>query len=300
MDLRQLECFHTIADTGSLSKASERLNYAQSNLSTIIRKLEQEVDAQLFFRTPQGMVLTAKGKELYFYAEKMLSISDKISRTISSEEAGSNIRIGSLESIAVTILPEILSAFRETHPQDNVHVGLGPSFGRNGLVERVLGYDCDLAFVSGEIDDPELEQRVIGEDHVVIVSTKDYGSDFTFHDILENQILSFPYGCTCRILYDRFAESIGVKPMQILETESLSTIFSNVVAGMGVACFPKSCVNFYERSFRVFSYDLPDPYSHMDWSIIYRKDTYLSRSMKRLIGQVTSGKRYVDGNVIVG
>lgn len=97
----------------------------------------------------------------------------------------------------------------------------------------------------------------------------------------------------CRILYDRFAEHIGVKSKQVLESSSLSTIFSNVVAGMGVACFPKSCISFYKTRFPVYSYELPEPYTRMEWSLVCRKDTYLTKPMKELIREAQRGKPYI-------
>ena len=92
---------------------------------------------------------------------------------------------------------------------------------------------------------------------------------------------------------NRFAEHIGVKSKQVLESSSLSTIFSNVVAGMGVACFPKSCISFYKTRFPVYSYELPEPYTRMEWSLICRKDTYLTKPMKELIREAQRGKPYI-------
>ncbi len=295
MDLRKLEYFYVVATEGSLSKAAEKLNYAQSNLSTMIRRLEEEMDTQLFYRSSQGMQLTDKGEELYHYADKMLRMSERISRAMKSSTDESVIHIGTLESIAVTVLPGILSSYRAGHPNNRVQVEIGPSFGPGGLVDRILNYEKDLAFISGDIDNPDIVSKKIGIDHAVIVSNRDYGKDVPLEEILNDQILSFPLGCCCRLRYDAFAAHIGIRPKEILETASISTIFSNVVAGTGVACFPKSCVHFYESRFPVYIYDLPDPFSAMEWSIIWRKDSYLSKPMKDLIRLAKAGSPFVDG-----
>ena len=64
---------------------------------------------------------------------------------------------------------------------------------------------------------------------------------------------------------------------------------------MGVACFPKSCISFYKTRFPVYSYELPEPYTRMEWSLICRKDTYLTKPMKELIREAQRGKPYIDG-----
>ncbi len=295
MDLRKLEYFYVVASEGSLSKAAEKLTYAQSNLSTMIRKLEEEVDAQLFYRSSQGMQLTEKGKELFRYADEMLQMSQRISRAMKTSSSQSIIHLGTLESIAVTILPGILSAYNNDHPNNKVQVEIRPSFGLDGLVEKILTYEKDLAFISGDLDDAEIQVQKIGIDHAVLVSNRDYGENVPYEEMLNDQILSFPVGCCCRIRYDAFAAHMRIKPKEILETASISTIFSNVIAGMGVACFPKSCVRFYETSFPVYVYELPDPFSEMEWSIIWRKDSYLSKPMKDLIRLAKAGGPYLDG-----
>ena len=225
----------------------------------------------------------------------MLHMSGEMTKAMENHASGCCINIGTLESIAVSILPEILTGYSDKHPKVSVQIENGPTFGPNGLVERVLGHSCDLAFVSGDVEHPDIRKWVIGEDYVVIVTNKDCGETVDFKKLLQNQILSFPTGCVCRILYDRFVEHIGVKSKQVLESSSLSTIFSNVVAGMGVACFPKSCISFYKTRFPVYSYELPEPYTRMEWSLICRKDTYLTKPMKELIREAQRGKPYIDG-----
>ena len=65
MELRQLEYFREIANTGSINEAARKLNMSQPPLSYQIRQLENELNVQLFERTHKGVILTAAGKLLY-------------------------------------------------------------------------------------------------------------------------------------------------------------------------------------------------------------------------------------------
>ncbi len=65
MDLQTLQFFCTAATEGSLTKAAQKMNYAQSNLSTRMHALEEELGVTLFQRSAGGIRLTPKGEVLY-------------------------------------------------------------------------------------------------------------------------------------------------------------------------------------------------------------------------------------------
>ena len=65
MDLQALRYFRIVAREGSFSQAAQKLNYAQSNLSTKIRQLEGELETPLFRRHAHGVTLTEKGESLW-------------------------------------------------------------------------------------------------------------------------------------------------------------------------------------------------------------------------------------------
>lgn len=73
MELRQLEYFREIADTGSINEAARRLNMSQPPLSYQLRQLEEELNVRLFERSRQGVALTEAGKLLYSRAGERLS-----------------------------------------------------------------------------------------------------------------------------------------------------------------------------------------------------------------------------------
>ena len=72
MELRQLEYFCRVANTGSIHEAARRLNLSQPPLSYQIRQLEEELGVRLFERGSRGVTLTEAGKLLYARAESLL------------------------------------------------------------------------------------------------------------------------------------------------------------------------------------------------------------------------------------
>ncbi len=74
--------FRTVAEEGSYSAAAEKLNYAQSNLSSRIIQLEKECGALLFQRHKNGITLTGKGSLLLDYAVQILDISNEMEKAV--------------------------------------------------------------------------------------------------------------------------------------------------------------------------------------------------------------------------
>ena len=74
MDLQTLIFFKTVAECGSFSAASHKLKYAQSNISTKIIKLENNLQTTLFYGNNKGVTLTPKGKLFLDYTDEMLRL----------------------------------------------------------------------------------------------------------------------------------------------------------------------------------------------------------------------------------
>ena len=78
MNLMYLKYAVTIAETGGMIKAAEKLMIAQSNLSRAIKELENELGIKVFIRTPKGMTLTSEGEELIRHAKTIIAHTNEI------------------------------------------------------------------------------------------------------------------------------------------------------------------------------------------------------------------------------
>ncbi len=92
MELKQLQYFVICAETQSFRKASSLLFTTQSNVSKVIRSLEEELGQTLFLRSQTGVLLTEKGKQIYEYATATLDSADRI-MNCSSQSARTELKI---------------------------------------------------------------------------------------------------------------------------------------------------------------------------------------------------------------
>ncbi len=146
MELRQLTCFLTAAQTQNFRRAAELCLIAQPALSRQIAALEAELGVELFARVKQRVVLTDAGKEFALYARNALDILQQGQQEMSKFQAGQSgtVLLGSNQSLATAFLPRMFAAFHRQYPQILVRVRGANSSEVMTLVERG---EVDLGFV---------------------------------------------------------------------------------------------------------------------------------------------------------
>ena len=109
MDLRDLRYFETIADLQNLSRASAKLHRTQPALTSCVRRLEEDCGAALFERAGRGMRLTAAGKVLLKWAQRMRFDVEDAKKEIAGigEGIAGHVRIGIVPTAAQFVLPTV-------------------------------------------------------------------------------------------------------------------------------------------------------------------------------------------------
>lgn len=242
MQLRQLSTFRTVADALNVTRAAERLNYAQSTVTEQIKVLEQDLGVVLFERSNRGLRLTPAGHRLVDYAERMLSLAEEARAAVTEVGSpGGELLIGAPETLCVYRLPSLLTRFREDCPK--VHVVLRPGNReecRTGVREGTL----DLCFTFGAPPDhPDLESMPLVPEPVVVVAPRDH--PLTRRDLVTNadlagvDFLVTEPGCSYRLMFEEALSSApGPRPRIAAELTSIGALRTCVAAGMGFALLP--------------------------------------------------------------
>ena len=141
MELRQLEYFCKIADTGSVSEAARRLNMSQPPLSYQLRRLEEELNVKLLSRTSRGVELTEAGRLLHRRAGSLLEYARSTRDEVSESGKKRVLRMGITSTTVPTILPAITRYVR-SHPDVNFEVRDGASM---TLLQHLLDGIIDIS-----------------------------------------------------------------------------------------------------------------------------------------------------------
>ena len=146
-----------VLEAGSFEGAARRLNATPPAVSKRISELESELGVRLFERTTRSCHMTLRGRALVPFAQRVLADIGEIQRTVGERSSlTGHIRLGLPETIAYTLLPEILRSVSADLPQLTMGIEVGLSI---GYVREVRTRELDIACVVG----PVLDQDLISE-----------------------------------------------------------------------------------------------------------------------------------------
>lgn len=99
MKMQQLEYVIAIAHAGSITAAAKNLYQAQPNISIALKELESEIGMQIFWRTPNGMVLTPEGESFLLRAKDIVESMHSLENDYTNRgDDGISVRISSVRS----------------------------------------------------------------------------------------------------------------------------------------------------------------------------------------------------------
>lgn len=244
MDLRQLEYFVAVAEEGSFTRAAARVHVVQSAVSAAVKTLERELGTSLLDRNSKRVLLTDAGEALLPKAQAVLDAATE-ARTAVAQVRGAitgTVRLGTLTAMTLIDLPALLGEFHRRHPGVLVRTSAATS-GSQGLVERLLDRELDLAFVSlpGEVPAGitldelacSVMDLVVPDDHPLAVR-----SEVPIGDLAGLDFIDSPVGYGNRAVADR-AFAAAVVPRRVtLEMSDIFTGVDYVRHGLGVALLP--------------------------------------------------------------
>ncbi|BAN48331.1 LysR family transcriptional regulator [Metapseudomonas resinovorans] len=245
MDLSSLEIFRAVALEHSVTRAAQRLQRAQSNVTTRIRQLEEELGAPLFLRDGKRMTLTDRGQTFLDYSERLLALADEARQSMHPQRPGGRLRLGSMESTAASRLPAPLVRFHGRCPEVELEVSTGTS---QALLDGVLARRLDCALVAWprgreEIAQLDLEARPVFEEELLLVLPADHPPVADPADVQVRGLAGFAEGCTYRQIAEDWLSVEGRPPAKVQQVGSYHAILACVAAGSCVGILPRSVLD---------------------------------------------------------
>lgn len=142
LDPLLLRSFVAIIDTGSFTRAGERIHLTQSTISQQIRRLEQQLGCPLLDRSGRLVVATAEGEKLLGLARRILALLAQAEEQVT--EGSVALSLGVPEDFAAGAITSVLAAFARDYPEVRLEVQSGLS---HEIWQRFEAGDLDLALV---------------------------------------------------------------------------------------------------------------------------------------------------------
>lgn len=256
-ELHRMQVFAQIVESGSITKAAEKLDLSKSVVSHHLQSLEQHLNVKLLTRTTRRQSLTDAGQRFYqrcLEVRKLLSLAEEEARESCTDFSGS-ITITSPHTLMTHLIGPAMCEFMQIHPR------IEPQLLANDLRLNLIEKYIDLSVTVGELPDSTSRAIKLGDLEQVLCCHPDYlagkkiqlptsDTDFTDYDYIANQWegmnieRSFNIGNGHTQTYQFRANRVG---------DSVPTIRMMTLAGLGLACLPKRAIDDDLKSGKLIS-----------------------------------------------
>ncbi|AUG53228.1 LysR substrate-binding domain-containing protein [Thalassospira marina] len=234
LDLDLARTFVAICESGNFSRAAEQVHRSASAISLQVKKLEEMVGRDLFYRETRKVRLTPDGEILLGYARRLLKLNDEAFSKFLQPQFTGRIRLGAPNDNGIVAMPEILQRFAATHPHVEVDVHLGPTA---NLRRRIAKGELDIAIFSY---DPELDpQQPIHTEPLVWLGAR-HGNAMEKRPL--PMALAEP-GCYWRAMALRALDEAGLNYRIAYTSEFCQAQIAAVRADLAIAPLPISVIS---------------------------------------------------------
>lgn len=286
MEVRSLNTFIQVAESGSFSRAAEKLGYSQPTVSVQIKGLEEELGIRLFDRIGHTVRLTEQGRNVLTQAQQICHMCQELTQgTVPKSRARSVIRLAMADSLASALLKKGFSDFRKAYP--NISIRLTTA-GTSTLLELLDHNEADIVCT--------LDSHTYDTNYVVaneekigvhfVVSSKNplsRAKRLTKEDLLTQDFLLTEKGMSYRRLLDEWLAKDSLELQPVLENGSSDALCQLVENGIGMSFLPDYVTEGAVRRGTVVRLDVEGFEPDLWKQLLYHRDKWLSLPMESVI-----------------
>ena len=284
MDSGALKIFEAVARLGGMNRAAAELNTVQSNVTGRIRQLETELGTALFDRHNRGVTLTAAGRRLLPYAERIGRLLADARRAAGDDgHPRGPLTVGALETTAAIRLSPVLARYAAAHPQVDLVLRTGTTA---ELIDGVLTHELEGALVCGPVEHPALAAETVFHETLTVATAPSVQTLAGLSDVPDLKIVVLRSGCSYRQRLEALLARRGVVGLRQLEFGTIDSIIGCVAAGLGVTLLPRSVLAAAAREGRIATHELAGAEADVATLFIRRRDGYVSSALAGFIDHV--------------
>ena len=245
INVHQLKIFHTVARSGSFSRAAAELLISQPSVSVQVGDLERQFGTDLFEQVGKHVRLTEAGRVLDDYAARILALIDE-TRVAMDEVKGlrrGRLLLGATPTPGTYLLPALLGRFKEQYPSIEISLRLADT---RRIQEMLLQRQLDLGLVGGSVSFPDLEAAVLLNDELVLVVAPSHPfatlPSVRVADLAGEPFILRERGSGNREAADEALHRAGVHVTPVFEVEGAEMVKQAVAANLGLSILSRCAV----------------------------------------------------------
>ena len=289
MNLKQLEAFVQVSESGSFSKAAKELFLTQPTISAHISSLEKELNVRLFIRNTKEVSLSDDGKDLYRYAKQITDLEKAIEERfyMDSDDGKHFITIAASTIPAQYLLPKVLMCYRERYPKEQIKIMETDS---SEVVTQVVDHMVDVGFTGTVLEKKHCQYIPFYKDELAVITP-----DTPEYRILKEQnrddidwikrkpLILREEGSGTRKEAEKQLKNAGISMEDLDIVASIAnqeTIKKSVKQGMGITVLSRLAA---EDEDGLLIFPIPGADEGRDINLVYNKNYQMTRSADRFI-----------------
>lgn len=289
MNLKQLEAFVQVSESGSFSKAAKELFLTQPTISAHISSLEKELNVRLFIRNTKEVSLSDDGKDLYRYAKQITNLEKAIEERfyMDSDDGKHFITIAASTIPAQYLLPKVLMCYRERYPKEQIKIMETDS---SEVVTQVVDHMVDVGFTGTVLEKKHCKYIPFYKDELAVITP-----DTPEYRILKEQnrddidwikrkpLILREEGSGTRKEAEKQLKNAGISMEALDIVASIAnqeTIKKSVKQGMGITVLSRLAA---EDEDGLLIFPIPGADEGRDINLVYNKNYQMTRSADRFI-----------------
>lgn len=289
MNLKQLEAFVQVSESGSFSKAAKELFLTQPTISAHISSLEKELNVRLFIRNTKEVSLSDDGKDLYRYAKQITDLEKAIEERfyMDSDDGKHFITIAASTIPAQYLLPKVLMCYRERYPKEQIKIMETDS---SEVVTQVVDHMVDVGFTGTVLEKRHCKYIPFYKDELAVITP-----DTPEYRILKEQnrddidwikrkpLILREEGSGTRKEAEKQLKNAGISMEDLDIVASIAnqeTIKKSVKQGMGITVLSRLAA---EDEDGLLIFPIPGADEGRDINLVYNKNYQMTRSADRFI-----------------
>ena len=247
MDIQNLSAFIVVSESGSFSRAAERLFITQPAVSKRILALENELNTRLFDRIGKKVLLTEAGQALLPGARRILAEVEESRRAVGNlkQRVEGKLSIATSHHIGLHRLPPVLRTFIQDFPRVDLDIRFMDS---EEACQSVLKGEVELAIATlPEEDWPLLQSQIIWHDPLdIVISTQHPAASSSQISVDQLSQLAAILPARNTFTRVRLEQALGLNEQNLniaMETNYLETIKMMVSIGLGWSVLPVSMLS---------------------------------------------------------
>ena len=289
MNLKQLEAFVQVSESGSFSKAAKELFLTQPTISAHISSLEKELNVRLFIRNTKEVSLSDDGKDLYRYAKQITDLEKAIEERfyMDSDDGKHFITIAASTIPAQYLLPKVLMCYRERYPKEQIKIMETDS---SEVVTQVVDHMVDVGFTGTVLEKKHCKYIPFYKDELAVIAP-----DTPEYRILKEQnrddidwikrkpLILREEGSGTRKEAEKQLKNAGISMETLDIVASIAnqeTIKKSVKQGMGITVLSRLAA---EDEDGLLIFPIPGADEGRDINLVYNKNYQTTRSADRFI-----------------